>query len=53
LVLVIEGIFLFALPGLWQRAAAQLITAPKQQLRIMGAVLMAAGLLALWLVRGF
>ena len=51
LVLVIEGLILFAAPGLWKRAAEQLQAMPAQTLRRTGAVLLAIGLVALYLVR--
>ncbi|MFZ5638405.1 MAG: DUF2065 domain-containing protein [Pseudomonadota bacterium] len=52
LVAVLEGLVLFAFPGLWRRAAEQMLTMPPGRLRVFGAVVMGAGLLALWLVRG-
>jgi hypothetical protein len=52
LVAVLEGLVLFAFPGLWRRAAEQMLTMPPGQLRTIGAAIMGAGLLALWLVRG-
>jgi uncharacterized protein YjeT (DUF2065 family) len=51
LVAVLEGLFLFAAPRGWKRAAEQLQAMPDRQLRIVGAVAAAVGLLALWLVR--
>lgn len=51
LVAVLEGLFLFAAPRGWKRAAEQLQAMPDRQLRIVGAVVVAVGLLALWLVR--
>ena len=51
LVLVIEGLFLFAAPGLWKRMAEQLRQLDERHLRIGGAVMIGLGLLALRLVR--
>jgi uncharacterized protein len=53
LVAVIEGLFLFAAPGGWKRAAEQLLTMPDAQVRRIGGIVMVAGLVALWLVRRF
>jgi uncharacterized protein YjeT (DUF2065 family) len=52
LVLVIEGLLLFAAPGLWKQAVAQLLARPGRSLRLAGAVMMGLGLLALQWVRG-
>ncbi|MGY0561442.1 MULTISPECIES: DUF2065 domain-containing protein [unclassified Luteimonas] len=52
LVAVLEGLFLFAAPGSWKRAAHQLLMMPDRQIRTIGGVLLAAGLLALYLLRG-
>lgn len=51
LVAVIEGLFLFAAPNGWRRAAEQLHAMPNRRLRALGAIIVAAGLVALWLVR--
>ncbi|NUO78158.1 MAG: DUF2065 family protein [Lysobacter sp.] len=51
LVAVLEGLFLFVAPRGWKRAAEQLQAMPDRQLRIVGAVAVALGLLALWAVR--
>jgi uncharacterized protein YjeT (DUF2065 family) len=51
LVLVIEGLFLFAAPRLWKRFAEQLQRIDERTLRMMGAGLVVAGLVALQLVR--
>lgn len=53
LVLVVEGLFLFALPGLWKEMAERLRTLAERELRLIGAVMIGAGLLALHLVRRF
>lgn len=52
LVAVLEGIVLFAFPAALQRMAEQLLTLSRRQLRIAGAMILAAGVLALYLVRG-
>jgi len=52
LVLVVEGLLLFAAPGAWKRAMAQLLALGDRPLRVAGAVLAGLGLLALQLVRG-
>ncbi len=52
LVLVLEGLFLFAFPSAWKRAAAELIKAPGGQLRVIGGCLIVVGMFFLWLVRG-
>lgn len=51
LVLVIEGLFLFAAPGLWKRMAEQLQQIDERTLRMMGAAMVVVGLVALQLVR--
>ena len=51
LVAVLEGLMLFAMPDAWRRAAAQLHAMPNRALRTLGAVVVAAGLVSLWLVR--
>lgn len=51
LVLVLEGLLLFAAPGLWKRLAEQLQGQPERGLRIYGGVMVVAGLLLLQVVR--
>ena len=51
LVAVIEGLLLFAMPDVWRRAAEQLHALPNGKLRVVGALVVAAGLAALMLVR--
>lgn len=51
LVLVIEGLMLFVAPGAWKQMALRLQELPPQQLRIGGAIMIIAGLIALQLVR--
>ncbi len=50
LVLVIEGLFLFAAPGAWQRIVEQMRELEPRQLRIIGGVMVGVGVLALKLV---
>ena len=52
LVAVLEGLILFVAPGGWKRAAEQLHALPDRQLRAMGGVVLLAGLVALYFVRG-
>ncbi len=52
LVAVIEGLFLFAGPAAWKRAAEQLLNLPDEQVRRIGGVVLMLGLVSLWLVRG-
>jgi uncharacterized protein YjeT (DUF2065 family) len=51
LVLVIEGLFLFASPRLWKRMAEQLQQIDERTLRMIGAGMIVAGLVFLQLVR--
>lgn len=51
LVAVLEGLFLFAAPGLWRRTMEQLLSRPDAALRRLGAMVLAAGLVSLWFVR--
>ena len=51
LVLVIEGLVLFASPGLWKRMAAQLQQIDERTLRMIGAAMVVVGLIVLQLVR--
>ncbi|MFD0726635.1 DUF2065 domain-containing protein [Lysobacter brunescens] len=51
LVAVLEGLVLFAFPGAWRRTAEQLLSTPVRRLRVIGALVMGAGLVALYLVR--
>jgi uncharacterized protein YjeT (DUF2065 family) len=50
LVLVLEGLFLFAAPGVWQRMAEHMRQLDAKQLRVMGGVMMLVGVIALKLV---
>jgi len=51
LVAVLEGLLLFAMPNAWRRAAEQLHAMPNGKLRAVGALVVAAGLAVLVLVR--
>jgi len=50
LVLVLEGLFLFAAPNTWQRLVEQMRTLEPRQLRIIGGVMVGVGFLALKLI---
>ena len=50
LVLVLEGLFLFAAPQAWQRMAEQMRRLEPRQLRMIGGVMLALGVLVLKLV---
>jgi uncharacterized protein len=52
MVAVLEGLVLFAFPAAWKRMAEQMLQMQNRQLRIAGALLLAAGLAALFVVRG-
>ena len=52
LVLVIEGLFLFAAPAAWKRTILQLLELPNRQLSAIGGVMVIAGIVALYLLRG-
>ena len=52
LVAVLEGLMLFVAPGGWKRAAEQMLVLPDAQIRRIGAVVLALGLVALYFVRG-
>ena len=51
LVAVLEGLFLFATPGAWKRAAEQLQNKPDEHVRRVGGVVLILGLVSLYLVR--
>ena len=51
LVAVLEGLALFAFPNVWRRAAEQLLAMPPQQLRLIGGLVLVAGLVGLYLAR--
>ena len=50
LVLVIEGLFLFAAPQAWQRVVEQMRQLEPRQLRIIGGVMVGVGVLVLQFV---
>jgi uncharacterized protein YjeT (DUF2065 family) len=52
LVAVLEGLFLFAAPGGWKRAAEQLQGLPDRHLRAIGGGVLILGLLSLHFVKG-
>jgi uncharacterized protein YjeT (DUF2065 family) len=52
LVGVLEGLFLFAAPGGWKRAAEKLHAMPDHNLRAVGGIVVIVGLLSLYFVRG-
>lgn len=51
LVLVLEGLLLFAAPGAWKQAAERLMQLDARALRQIGGLMMIAGLVALQFVR--
>ena len=51
LVLVLEGLFLFAAPHAWQRMAEQMRQLEPRQLRVIGGVMVGIGVLMLQLVK--
>lgn len=52
LVLVLEGLFLFATPGVWKEMVARLLEQSERSLRQVGGFMVIAGLIALYFVRG-
>jgi uncharacterized protein YjeT (DUF2065 family) len=52
LVLVLEGLALALLPDHARRAMAEILSQPSPRLRAGGVVMLAAGVLVVWLVRG-
>ena len=52
LVLVIEGLFLFAAPAAWKRMVEQLLAQPEQRLSAIGGVMVIAGMVGVYLLRG-
>ena len=51
LVLVLEGLFLFAAPHAWQRMAEQMRQLEPRQLRVIGGAMVGIGVLMLQLVK--
>ena len=52
LVVLIEGLLLFAAPNAWKRTIADLLAQPDSRLRLIGGVMVIVGLILLYLVRG-
>ena len=52
LVLILEGLLLFAAPKAWKQMVAQLLPQPERQLSAMGGIMVIAGLIALYFIRG-
>jgi len=52
LVAVLEGLVLFAFPDAFKRMAEQVREMESRQLRVVGGIVLAAGLVALYLGRG-
>ena len=52
LVLVIEGLFLFAAPAAWKRMVAQLLAQPDRNLSAIGGFMVIFGMVVLYLLRG-
>jgi uncharacterized protein YjeT (DUF2065 family) len=52
LVLVIEGLFLFAAPGAWKRMMVQALEQPNRRLSAIGGLMVIAGMLSLYWLRG-
>ncbi len=50
LVAVLEGLLLFAAPDAWKRMVEQAMQMESRQLRVIGGVVMALGLVSLYLV---
>ena len=51
LVAILEGLFLFAAPAAWKRAAERLLRMPDEHVRRVGAVFLVLGLVSLFLLR--
>lgn len=51
LVLVLEGLLLFAAPGAWKRIAEQMLSIEDRSLRRYGGIMVIVGLVSLQLVR--
>ncbi len=51
LVLVLEGLLLFAAPGTWKRIAEQMLSIEDRTLRRYGGIMVIVGLVSLQLVR--
>lgn len=53
LVLVIEGLLYALFPGQLKQMLLALLKMPEEQLRVAGLAAMAAGVLVVWVARGF
>jgi uncharacterized protein len=52
LMLLFEGLLLFAAPEAWKRTVIELVRQPSVRLRTFGGVLVIVGLIGLYLLRG-
>jgi uncharacterized protein YjeT (DUF2065 family) len=52
LVVLFEGLLLFAAPDAWKRTIVELVRQPSVRLRTVGGVMVIIGLVGLYLVRG-
>jgi len=52
LVVVIEGLVLFAAPGAWKRMVLQALEVPNRQLSAIGGIMVILGILSLYWLRG-
>jgi uncharacterized protein len=52
LLLVLEGLLLFAVPGAWKQAIAQLLAQPERHLRAIGGAMVIVGILWIYWLRG-
>lgn len=52
LVLVLEGLFLFAAPGAWRRAVEAMLAVEDRQIRRWGGAMVLCGLVGVWWIRG-
>jgi uncharacterized protein len=52
LILVLEGLVLFAAPAAWKRLMAQLLAQPDRRLSAIGGFMTIAGIVGIYLLRG-
>ena len=52
LVLVIEGLLLFAAPAAWKRMVVQALETPDRRLSAIGGVMVIVGMVSLYFLRG-
>jgi uncharacterized protein len=52
LMVLFEGLLLFAAPDAWKRTVAEILRQPSVRLRTFGGVLVIVGLVGLYLLRG-